>query len=65
MSEVIVTHDGKGFTARKRGCPGSVFADTHAEALDRARGLTGTHSPKIVGEKIPAKGKKRRKKRRA
>jgi hypothetical protein len=55
-SEVTVTHDGKTYIGRKRGCPGSVFADTRAEALARAGTLKGRHPPKNADE---PRGKRR------
>jgi hypothetical protein len=62
-SEVSVTFDGKVFTARKRGCPGSVFGNTQAEAIARAAVLKGKHPRKIV--EAPGKRKKRGHKKRA
>jgi hypothetical protein len=54
-SEVIVTFDGKVFTARKRGCNGLAFGDSEAEAIARVGVLKPRHPQKKILDEPRAK----------
>jgi hypothetical protein len=49
MARIDVTYDGRIYTARQRGTAGRVFADTAAEAVNRAAQWRTTHTPTAQG----------------